>query len=331
MSDHNNVPTPDEVDSWSSRPRKKEGRLRRLFAKKTIDVGTGVGEAATKVGRAVPTDEPDERRARPIEEKPSKAAPEARLRPRRIEFAAGVLQHEAISNQVTSAESRSEPPPVSVPPPPASQPSTGSRFTDLLPQPPAVPSDRPVETRSPLLEAMGFSLFATDEERREPGPTPSEEDADGRARIYRIVGPESVELELGDIAWDNGERSITVLDRLSSPSKFDGLVRRLRMSVQPIDAHEAVVELSVARFKDPRQPSLMRAEIPTLGKEIGVDIIETLISAGARQVGTKGQVLGAQHNRRGYWCAVFAGTHPHVPAVASLLVRIIPVSMELSS
>ena len=71
--------------------------------------------------------------------------------------------------------------------------------------------------------------------------------------------------------------------------------------------------------------------IPELSEEIGVNIVNALVSVGARQVGTKEQVLGARHNRRTYWCAVFADEHPHVPAVAFLLMRIVPVHLELST
>jgi hypothetical protein len=325
-----NVPTPDEVDTWASGPRKREGRLRRLFARKTIEMGAGVGEAATKASLSSRAEEVHETGEGSTEALLYQSGAKAGPHPRRIEFAAGVLERGAVDAvEAPQVQSDTQPETELAPLQSSAQPPVVAKVAIPLPMQQAASLDRGVDTGSLVIEAAGFSLFATEEKRREPGPTPSEEDVGGSARIYRIAGPEAIALELGDIAWDNGERSVMLLDRMNPPSKFDGLVRRLRMSVTPIDAHEAVVELSVARFNQPNRPSLVQADVRKVGSEIGVDIIQSLTSAGARQVGTKEQVLGVQHNRRGYWCAVFADTNPHVPAVAFLLLRIIPVHLEL--
>jgi hypothetical protein len=201
--------------------------------------------------------------------------------------------------------------------------------TNVLPAPTPHFSSRWSFQERRVIEARGFALFSTDIKRRELGPTPNEEDFDGTADIYRVVGPDGVELELGDIVWENGERSLTILDRRSSPSKFDGLVRRLRMTVQSVEGGVRVVELSAARFKRSDRPSLMQSEIPILSDEIGVDVVKALLSTGALKVGTKEDVLGVMHTRRGYWCATFDRAQPQVPAAAFLLVRILPVYLRL--
>ena len=186
------------------------------------------------------------------------------------------------------------------------------------------------ETSKAIFEAVGFSLFATGNERRELGPTPTEEDVDGTAVLYRVVGPGDVELELGDIAWDNGERSLMIIDRLNAPARFDGLVRRLRMTVQQSD-QGLCVELSMARLAKSGRPSLMKADLTAFSEEINVDVSRSLLSAGALLVGTKEDLLGVRHQRRQYWCAVFEVGQEHVPAVAFLLMRIIPVYLGLEA
>jgi hypothetical protein len=160
------------------------------------------------------------------------------------------------------------------------------------------------------------------------GPTPSEEDVDGTASIYRVSGADGVDLDIGDISWDNGERSLTVVDRLGSPARFDGVVGRLRMSVTPLMGR-CVVELSAARFTRADRPSLTKVDLTDLAEEIGADIEGKLRSFGASDVGTKEEVLGVQHQRRGYWCALFDDDSPHVPAVAYFLTRIVPVHLGL--
>jgi hypothetical protein len=327
VTDKKNVPSPDDIDAWVVGPPKKVGRLRRLFARKTIDVQPGVGESATKAGPGGLKADAGDKREASQQDVPLPPASDQRFRPRRIEFASGVLERDPVEVELAVPTGHAAGDLTEGLPGPRLAGITGQ--TNVLPPLRLDSSSYGTFQERPVIEARGFALFSTDVKRRELGSTPSEEDLDGTAHIYRVVGPEGVELELGDIMWENGERSLTVLDRLSSPSMFDGLVRRLRMTVQPVEGEVRVVELSAARFMRLDRPSLVKSEIPILSDEIGVDVIRALSSAGALRVGTKEDVLGVRHTRRGYWCATFDPAHTQVPAAAFLLVRILPVHLRL--
>jgi hypothetical protein len=319
MDDRGNVPTPDEVDSWASGSPKRERRFRRLFARRSIDVAAGVGEAVTKAKAAssgtVPQSDVKE--------------PEARISngPRRIEFAPGVLEHDA--GVLVEEPLREGTPSTSVDSPPTSSaPESPKRLTVPAGATTDLGASGLVSTSRPIFEAVGFALYVTGEERAQTGPTPSEEDADGMARLYRVQGPDGLLLELGDISWENGERSLMVLDRVHAPARFDGLVGRLRMTVQSV-VEGLCVELSAAGFSGTDRPSLRKADVPAMSWQIGIDIVDALSSVGATAVGTKEEVLGVRHQRRDYWCVVFDEDALHVAAVAFLLMRILPVHLEL--
>ena len=330
MPDRGRVPTPDEVESWTAGTKKQEGLFRRIFARRSIEMAAGVGEAATKAPRASLGSKEIQAVTTTI---PAHEAEPRSPGPRTIKFAPGVLEHEGPVVAEATAMRKATPTPAASEPVPAPPLRPLSGLTVVLPKRAASADSAAgadAGTSRAIFEAVGFSLFATGEERRESGPTPTEEDVDGTAVLYRVVGPGDVELGLGDIAWDNGERSLMIVDRLDSPVRFDGLVRRLRMTVQQSD-QGLCVELSMARLVKNGRPSLMRADLTAFSDEINVDVSRSLLSAGALLVGTKEELLGVHHQRRHYWCAIFDAEQEHVPAVAFLLMRIIPVDLGLEA
>jgi hypothetical protein len=331
MGNQRGVPTPDEADSWAHSRRKRKGPIKRFFTRKTVDVAEGVGEAASKAQPATPSVVVPETQSIELTEV-NELMETADSRPRAISFAPGVLEHETVdfseqrpAPEAVAASASPSPIPSTLPPPP---PPT--ELTIVVP--PIQSSSRDVtEQHRSIIEASGLALTESGRQHRETGPTPSDEDFNGTARAYWVKGADGVDLELGDIRWDNGERSLAVLDRKTSPQRFDGLVRRLRMTVQAVSGEKSIVELSGALLRQEHHPSLLKVDVPAFSQEIGIDIAAELLAAGADEVGTKAALLGVTHQKRGYWCALFPDANQHLPAIAFFLMRIVPVHLELKA
>lgn len=287
MSDRSRIPSPDEVDGWRAGPTKKRGLFRKLRPHRTIEVDEQVGEHATRAAPPVIGDTVA----------PAPSAPDE-TRPRVITFAPGVLDGPGESLEVAHEPSMA---PVS--------------------EPPARPDARG-STPMPIAAAGGLTLFPSLETRPVAGPTPADEDASGVATLYRIVDGDGRSALLGDVRWGNDERSIAILE--TAIERLDGLVGRLRMTVQPSGSLN-VVELSSARWARAEWPSLGQADIEDLGRRLGIDVVAVLTSAGAVQVGLKETMLGVTNQRRSYWCAVFGDESAWVPPIAFFLTRVVPV------
>lgn len=62
-----------------------------------------------------------------------------------------------------------------------------------------------------------------------------------------------------------------------------------------------------------------------LDEGAGLNVRTALVQAGARQIGTKVQLLHEAGTRRNYLCAIFPVEERLVPVVAFLLTRVLPL------
>jgi hypothetical protein len=174
-----------------------------------------------------------------------------------------------------------------------------------------------------------FTARELEEERAiDAEPPGGEAESPGRATVYEVSGPDGVALHVGDISWPNGERSVQVIDRLQSPSRFDRLRHGLRLSVLRRGDLQ-YVELRQARMKDEHWSNLFVATREELAAGAGADVWSALMDVGAKAVGPREDILGGDERKRPGLCALFDDEGDLVPLCAYVLTRIAPIHRQL--
>lgn len=156
------------------------------------------------------------------------------------------------------------------------------------------------------------------------GQTTRREDADGLARTWWLRCGDEILLCLADVAWENGERDVRVLDRGHSPQRYDRLVHGVRLGVQS-HGDDRFCELRQNRMKPGDWSNLYKATLAELSRGAGLDVREALLDAGALEVGSRSEVLVDDGRRRAESCVLFHGGELRVPAVAYALTRVMPL------
>lgn len=156
------------------------------------------------------------------------------------------------------------------------------------------------------------------------GQTTGREDAEGLARTWWLRSGDEILLCLADVAWENGERDVRVLDRGHSPQRYDRLVQGVRLGVQS-HGDDRFCELRQNRIKPGDWSNLYKASLAELSKGAGLDVREILFDAGALEVGTRSEVLVDGGRRRAESCVLFRAGELRVPAVAYALTRVLPL------
>lgn len=197
-------------------------------------------------------------------------------------------------------------------------------------------ADRPQPTVQPpppaVLQYGPFQLGTVAEARRlAPQPTISGVRTAGSARVFTATDQQGTTLEIAYIVWDNDEREVRALT-ITAPDQAVRLLEggRRRLGIQPYrdDPQQAVIELSQARIKAQGESgwsNLFMASQEELDEGAGLDVCAALVQAGARQSGTKAQLLHEGGTRRNYLCAIFPAEQRLVPVVAFLLTRVLPL------
>jgi len=145
----------------------------------------------------------------------------------------------------------------------------------------------------------------------------------GRSALYRVTGPEHLELTVRDTTWSTGERDLAVLRRHGSPERFDTLVERLRLTV--LDRGGPYIELRHVQLRSNGRGGLFDANAETLAASAGIDVVDALRSLGATAVGTREDLLGDEGRTRRRWGALFPVDNTNVPIAAFVLTRVAPV------
>jgi len=162
------------------------------------------------------------------------------------------------------------------------------------------------------------------------GTTCSGVRSDGAAKVYEVVAADGLHLTVHDTTWRNGERDICARERHDSPSRYDKLVDRLRLTVNT-DPDGCRIDLRQARIRDGR-PRLVTAAPDELTLGAGLDLVSWLRGRGA-VVGTR-EELGLSHGRdphRRRLAVRFAAEDTLLPVAVYALTRIAPVQREMSA
>jgi hypothetical protein len=144
------------------------------------------------------------------------------------------------------------------------------------------------------------------------------------ASIREAVHPDGHALELAYLAAPNGERWVQC-QKVDSPVRLlDSVEDRLRLTIQSVNGHDWC-ELRQARATGERWSSLFKPTFAELDEAAEADVNRELRSAGAVNVGTREALLGDTSRRRTFPCVVFERGDEHVPVLAFVLTRVLPL------
>lgn len=157
------------------------------------------------------------------------------------------------------------------------------------------------------------------------GETTSGKRSSGIGRLYDLEGPDGLRLTIRDTSWVSGERDIVACERHGSPERFDTLIERLRLTV--LARGGAYVELRQARLRPNGRAGLFDAGLPALNEGARIDVKRTLLAHGAREVGTREQLLGdLERTRHRLGAQLTKRGEGRAPLVAYVLTRVAPVA-----
>jgi hypothetical protein len=130
--------------------------------------------------------------------------------------------------------------------------------------------------------------------------------------------------DLLDIRAENGERWVECR-KIETPSpRLRSLDGRLRLGVSRSNGR-AFCELRQARPKGGAWSNLYKASLADLNAAAGVNVVRELRAVGATALGTRGEVLGDDGQRRSFMCVTFDPNASVVPIIAFVLTRAAPL------
>ena len=190
---------------------------------------------------------------------------------------------------------------------------------------------QPVAASEPLLELDGWVL---EKQRFEPfavaADPSSVERGPGEAHHYLVTGPAGEALQLTDYQADEA-RWIQVTDTFQTGMPLKRLGQGLRLGTA-IDAESMMIELRQARIKDDKLWSnLFKAEARELDQGANCDVENLMVEWGAIGYGTREEQVGDQSNRKRQMCVVAPTDVEHLPAVAFLVTRILPLARGITA
>lgn len=159
------------------------------------------------------------------------------------------------------------------------------------------------------------------------GKTPRRRSSDGLISRFALIGPDALHVLLADTYWENGERTVVLEEVIGGPTRIEALLLGTTVVVEASNGERSFVELRQSRFSGrarTKRPMLHRATAAHLAAGSGLRAAELLEAVGA-EVGTREMLLNDSSRRRFYLCACFDRVNPHVPVVAVILTRILPV------
>jgi serine/threonine protein kinase len=177
-----------------------------------------------------------------------------------------------------------------------------------------------------LLEINGWNLtsngtapFATAID------TGGEERGPGMANVYLIHGPAGEAIEIHDNVTSDA-RWVVVSDTFQTPLPLKRLGQGLRMG-STIDGDRIMIELRQARINnDKLWSNVYKATPAELDAGAGCDVGELLYAWGGVGYGTREEVVGDDSRRRNDMCVTGSPNVEHLPAVAYLLTRVLPLA-----
>ena len=175
------------------------------------------------------------------------------------------------------------------------------------------------------LDIGGVIAEVADETVRLSGDTFKGGNQEGDALAYTVRVPDGAILEIASTRWDNAERDVRTITRLSGSIAFDRLLSGCRLGVGQTDQGLYYCELGITSFHEDKQPTVVKASEEDLNSVLGSDYKAMLMSFGAVAVGTREAVMDETNRRRSYLAVTFAPDTLHMPLVSYVLTRVLPL------
>ncbi|MFC1604404.1 hypothetical protein ACFL5F_05180 [Planctomycetota bacterium] len=154
----------------------------------------------------------------------------------------------------------------------------------------------------------------------------------GEAHVYQATIRSGVNLEIGDVTWETGDREVQCLScSRSTPEKLRRLRRGLRLVVKHVDKDTIRVDLRQARIdfdQGEDWSKLYQATMEELTEGAGISVRKLLEGFGA-EVDRREQLLGDTGPHRFRLCAIFPTESNHLPVVCYVLTRILPLTRSM--
>ena len=147
----------------------------------------------------------------------------------------------------------------------------------------------------------------------------------GIAIPCEVRTPDGGILEIGLTSWEHGDRDVRSFSRLAGPLAYDRLIKGARLGVATKREGEWDCELGILSQHADRHSTVVKAAWPDLDAVLGSSARTLLLSAGARDAGTKEQVLSGTGKRRSYLVMVCDEGLTLPPLVAYTLTRVLPL------
>ena len=181
---------------------------------------------------------------------------------------------------------------------------------------------------STILSHGGFELIDCGVWRPIEGQTATREWSEGYAYEFRLVAGRTVDLTIGEVHWDNGDRDVRVVSVEKAPDSLRRLERGLRLGIQKVSSKRAFAEIRVAHVKDADWSNMYQTTEDEMSGIVGERLHKFLGRFGRVAVGTRGDVLGDASRRRNDLGVVFDDDASLVPAVTYFATRVLPISMH---
>lgn len=177
-----------------------------------------------------------------------------------------------------------------------------------------------------LLELDGWKLSQTATEPfGKSTDTGGEERGPGVSHVYLIHGPAGEAIEIRDNITADA-RWVDCLDTFQTAMPWKRLAQGLRMGTT-LDGDRMMIELRQARINDDKLWSnLYKATASELDDGAGCGVRSLLSDWGAMSYGTREEVIGDTSQRRTYMCVTASSDTEHLPAIAYLLTRVVPLA-----
>lgn len=152
---------------------------------------------------------------------------------------------------------------------------------------------------------------------------------DAMTWLYQVTGKPGLMLDVRIAEDDEGERHVVTVDAFDSPEKFTQLENRLRHGIYEEDGYY-VMRLRYTKRPDEGLPTQRQSTVEELSDDAGVDIRETLIEAGAIDVGRREDLGLVEPSRSRNEIAVLIPEDAvnEVALRAYLLTTVVPLARE---
>ena len=179
-----------------------------------------------------------------------------------------------------------------------------------------------------MLDLTPFSLTRLSATKTTAASFETKEKLHADVERFLLTHEEGWTMTVGVLLLSNGDRQVLALEcSKGAPPVLHGLAGRQRIGLSPEEGGDLSMELMQSRldsWEPPLRPSKRKVDEEELDAGAGRSVREALESMGAR-FGTKQELLGESGRHRSFLYATFHPSAMEIPAVAYVLVRVLPL------